>query len=146
MGGVLHRFFVWTIVAALIGSGATWRACVAEHLPAATPVSAHQSHEHQSHDAAHHEHHGDDSDRRHAGSHHGAGPHQQNTVDDVGRIAPDDHACLKCCAMCTVASIVPTDPNPVVIFTVSAVLFSTEQDHRSDRVILIDPGIPKRIV
>jgi hypothetical protein len=138
MGGVLHRFFVWTIAAALIGSGATWRACVAEHLPAAVPVSAHQSHEHQSHDAAHHE--------RHGGGHHSVDSHQQNTADEVGRIASDDHACLKCCAMCTVASVMPADPNPVVIFTVSAVLFSTEQDHRSDRVILIDPGIPKRIV
>ena len=48
--------------------------------------------------------------------------------------------------MCTVASVMPADPNPVVIFTISAVLFSVEQDHRSDRVILIDPGIPKRTV
>jgi hypothetical protein len=48
--------------------------------------------------------------------------------------------------MCTVASIIPADPNLVVIFTVSAVLFSDLQVHRSDRVVLIDPGIPKRIV
>src|SRR5437764_222704 len=39
MGGVLHRFLVGTIAAALIVSGATWRACIAEHLPAATAVS-----------------------------------------------------------------------------------------------------------
>ena len=48
--------------------------------------------------------------------------------------------------MCTVTSVMPADPNPVVKFTISAVLFSIKQGHRSDRVVLIDPGIPKRIV
>src|SRR5882762_8545924 len=101
MGGVLHRFSVWTIVAALIVSGATWRVCIAGHLPAANPVSAHQSHEQHSPAAAHH---GDDSDRRHGGGgHHGAGPHQQHSANDGGQLALDDHACLKCCSMCTVA-------------------------------------------
>jgi hypothetical protein len=146
MGGVLHRFFVWTIVAALIVSGATWRVCIAGHLPAASPVSVQRSHEHHSPAVVHHEHHGDDSDGRHGGGHQGTGSHQQHSADDGGQLALDDHACLKCCSMCTVASVMPADPNPVVIFTISAVLFSVEQDHRSDRVVLIDPGIPKRTV
>jgi hypothetical protein len=146
MGGVLHRFFVWTIVAALIVSGATWRVCITEHAPVANPVSAQQSNEHHSHTATHHEHHGDDSDGRHGGGHHGAGLHQQHAADDGGQLALDDHACLKCCSMCTVASIMPADPNPVVKFTISTVLFSIEQGYRSDRVVLIDPGIPKRVV
>jgi hypothetical protein len=146
MGGLLHRFIVGTIVAALIVSGATWRACIAEHLPAASPVSAQQSHEHDPPAAAHHEHHGDDSDGHHGGGHHGTAPHQQHAADDGVQIALDDHACLKCCSMCTVASVMPAAPNPVVEFTISAVLFSIEQSHRSDRIVLIDPGIPKRIV
>jgi hypothetical protein len=150
MGGVVHRSFVWTIVAALIVSGATWRACTAGHLPPASFVSAppshaQPSHEHHSHAAAHHEHHGDDSDRRHGGGHHGAGPRGQ-AADNPGQAALDDHACLKCCSMCTVASIVAGDASPAVLFTISAVLFSIEQGHRSDRTVLIDPGIPKRIV
>jgi hypothetical protein len=45
MFGVLHRSFVWTIVAALIAGGATWRQCIAEHLPAVAAAAAQHLHE-----------------------------------------------------------------------------------------------------
>jgi hypothetical protein len=144
MGGVLHRCLVATIAAALIVSGATWRACIAEHLPPAAPASAHPSHAQHSHIALH-ERHGDDGAAHLGVHHHGAESQPQHATDD-GQPALGDHACLKCCSMCTVASVMPADPNPGVTFIISAVLFSAAQSHCSDRVVLIDPGIPKRIV
>jgi len=130
MFGVLHRSFVWTIVAALIAGGATWRQCIAEHLPAATAANAQHSHS-----AGHHEHH----------QHHDADTAGNQAADDSGPPARANHACLRCCTMCTVSSIVPPSPSPAAIFTMSALLFAVEHDCCSGRIILIDPGIPKRI-
>ena len=147
MFGVLHRSFVWTIVAALIAGGATWRQCIAEHLPATTAASAqhlheqhlanaqHDSHAQHSQGAGHHEHH----------QHHDADTAGNHARDDRGPPVRTDHACLQCCTMCTVSSIVPPNPSPAAIFTMSAILFAVEQDCCSGRIILIDPGIPKRI-
>jgi hypothetical protein len=147
MFGVLHRSFIWTIVAALIASGATWRQCIAEHLPAASGANAQHSHEQHLSHAQHvlHEQHSQGTGHHEHHQHHDGGAAKKHVPDDTGPPARGDHACLKCCSFCTVSSMVPASPRSAAIFAMSVILFAVEHDRCSDQIILIDPGIPKRI-
>jgi hypothetical protein len=44
--------------------------------------------------------------------------HHQNAADGPATPAADDHGCMKCCAMCTVANALLPAANATVIFTV----------------------------
>ena len=120
---------------ALVASAAAWRGCTALQLTAANVAN----NEHASH-AAHH--HGDIAD--HGQSDHHA-MHHQPAPDDAGTPAADDHGCMKCCTMCTVANALFPAATITVTFTVSTLLFSRNQDVWSGTSIAVDPGIPKLI-
>jgi hypothetical protein len=47
--------------------------------------------------------------------------------------------------MCGVASVMPVAPLASIVQTASAVSFAAGDRDIFDRVILLDPGIPKRI-
>jgi len=47
--------------------------------------------------------------------------------------------------MCGVASVMPATPLASIVQTASAVSFAAGDRDIFDRVILLDPGIPKRI-
>ena len=60
--------------------------------------------------------------------------------------AADDHGCMKCCAMCTVAdALCPPGVDTAVTFTVSSQVFFRDQETWSGNTVAVDPGIPKRI-
>jgi len=72
--------------------------------------------------------------------------HAQHGTDDPAPPAADDHGCMKCCSMCTVANAVVPAANATVIFTVTAHVFARDHKEWSGNTVAVDPGIPKRIV
>jgi hypothetical protein len=147
MVGDLNRLLVWTLAAAFILSGGTWRQCVAEHsLPANLAGQHNSSERHHSHPlpGAHEEHSG--SNDHHANHHdHGDATSDHIQVSDPVVPPADDHACRKCCSLCTTTSLLPVHPSPAVTFIISSIVFSQQQRSLFDTSVLIDPGIPKRI-
>ncbi len=123
------------IALALVTTAAGWQQCTALNLAAsAAPAIGHASHATNQHaDVADHAH-GDHA--THAG--HSAG--------DPVMPAADDHGCMKCCAMCTVANALPPVADATAPLTVSTHVFSRDQGAWTANTITVDPGIPKRIV
>ena len=72
--------------------------------------------------------------------------HASPRTADPGPPAADDHGCMKCCSMCTVANAVMPVANAAVIFTVTAHVFSRDDEAWFGNTVAVDPGIPKRIV
>ena len=72
--------------------------------------------------------------------------HAQHGMADPGPPVADDHGCMKCCSMCTVANAVLPAADTTVVFTISAHVFSRDHEARSGNTVAVDPGIPKRIV
>jgi hypothetical protein len=72
--------------------------------------------------------------------------HTQHGTADPGPPAADDHGCMKCCSMCTVANAVMPAAAIAVVFAVAAHVFSRDHEAWSGNTVAVDPGIPKRIV
>ena len=135
MRGAFHNVLVLTVAFALVASAAAWRQCTGLQRSAMAASTAPSSHVagHHAQAAGHGEH-----------DHHAM--HAQHGTDDPAPPAADDHGCMKCCSMCTVASAVMPAANATVIFTISAHVFSRDHEAWSGNTVAIDPGIPKRIV
>jgi hypothetical protein len=124
MRGFLRQVFVIATALAFVASGAAWRHCLAAQAALASVAS---SHGHDSHHTQHGEHHAE-----HSATH------------DADLPAADDHTCGKCCSICTVTGV-SAPMNSAAVFAASSILYTTETEHCRDRLILVDPGIPKRI-
>jgi hypothetical protein len=124
-----------TVAFALVASAAAWRQCTGLQLaaPAAATLAS------DSHAMAHH------PDAAGHGQHEHHQMHQ-NVADDPAPPAADDHGCMKCCAMCTVANALLPAANTPLIFTVSVHVFSRDHETWLGNTVAVDPGIPKRIV
>jgi hypothetical protein len=132
-----YRSFVWLLAAAFAASGATWRQGTAAHFAPAVAVSADASahHERHGHAGGHGAHHGD----------HATAGHGDNTAAASESLPSADHACQKCCSMCNVASVVPDDISADVTPVVSSIVFLIATNNLTERIPLLDPGIPKRL-
>jgi hypothetical protein len=121
-----------TLAFALVASAAAWRQCTALQLAAMTSIGhgSHAAHDHAG-TAAHGEH-----------DHHAM--HHQDAADEPAAPEADDHGCMKCCTMCTVANALPPAVSVTLAFTVSAHIFSRNDDPWLANTIAVDPGIPKR--
>ena len=74
--------------------------------------------------------------------------HRQYVADDAAEPATpaaDDHGCMKCCAMCTVANALPPAADADVAFIVSLHVFCRDHETGSGNTVAVDPGIPKHI-
>src|SRR5436190_15490253 len=129
---IFRRSLALMIAFALVASAGAWRQCTSLQLAAASVANM----EHASH-AAHH--HGDIAGHRQSDHH---AMHHAPAPDDT---AADDHGCMKCCTMCTVANVLGPATTLTATFTVSKFLFSRHQDVWFGNSIAVDPGIPKRI-
>ncbi len=130
----LRHTSIWLLALSFVASSAAWRQCVAAQ-PAA-PVAAHQI---EIADATSHDAHAD-----HVHRHGDHGVNQQPVADQPEQPVNADHACGKCCSMCTVAGVVPPGIHGAAL-AVSSNLFSAESDNCVGTTVGIDPGIPKRI-
>jgi hypothetical protein len=72
--------------------------------------------------------------------------HAQHGAADPGPPAADDHGCMKCCSMCTVANAVLPAADTTVVFAISGHVFTRDHEAWSGNTVAVDPGIPKRIV
>jgi hypothetical protein len=128
--------FALTIALALVASTAAWRQCTALRL-AATAIanieagSIASNHHHAASDHVAHDHHA---------------THQHDVADDPATPPADDHGCMKCCTMCSVANATLPAAHASVTFNVSTHMFSQRHETWSGSTITVDPGIPKRIV
>jgi len=122
---------VWAVAVALVAGGAAWQPCLQLANAAAGPDHRAPSHHVQTAAMAPHDHHA----MRHD---HGAPPPPVSP-------SADDHACMKCCAMCTMATLVPFAPAAAVPFTISSPVVYRPSQTPPDNAIAVDPGIPKRI-
>jgi hypothetical protein len=125
-----------TIAFALVASAAAWQRCTALNLAAAAAAGIeHGSHAKKQHaDAGSHDH----------TDHHAM--HAHHAADDPAMPAADDHGCMKCCAMCTVANALLPAANATVNITVSVHVFAGDHETLTANTVAVDPGIPKRIV
>jgi ABC-type nickel/cobalt efflux system permease component RcnA len=131
MGRAFRSALALTIAFALVASTAAWRQCTALQL--AAPITAIDS-----------------NYRHHAATDHGAhdhhATHQHPMADDPATPAVDDHGCMKCCTMCSVANAMLPPANATLTFTASAHVFFQRHETWSGKTLAVDPGIPKRIV
>jgi len=135
MRHVLRHVLVLTVTFALVASASAWRQCTGLQLAAAAAANS----EHGSHVADHLSQIGHGEHDHHA-------MHAQHGTDDTVPPAADEHGCMKCCSMCTVANAVMPAADTAVVFTISAHVFSREHEAWSGSTVAVDPGIPKRIV
>jgi hypothetical protein len=138
MRRVFRHVLIMTIAFALVASAAAWRQCTGLQLAAAAVASIEPAHSpgHHAQSVSH-------------GVHDHQGMHHQHVADNSavpGIPATDDHGCMKCCAMCTVATALLPAANAAVIFTVTSHVFSRDPETWSGNMVAVDPGIPKRIV
>jgi hypothetical protein len=138
MRRVFRHIVVLTVAFALVASAAAWQQCTALQLAAAAVAGI----EHGSRAASHHDQAASHGEHDHHAMH---AQHQQGTDDQVPSAA-DDHGCMKCCSMCTVANAVLPVADAAVVFTISAHVFSGDHNAWSGNTVVVDPGIPKRIV
>ena len=129
----LRHTFVWLLALSFVASGAAWRQCVAAQ-PAAGATVMHRTHDAKSHH---------DHAMQHSHLHGDYTLHQQ-AADNPPPNITDDHACSKCCGICTVAGMMPTAVD-AAIFAASFITFSRTADDGVGTTVGIDPGIPKRI-
>src|SRR6185436_16629114 len=133
MRRVFRHILVLTVAFALVASAAAWRQCTGLQLAGAAAARIAQgSASHHAQAAGHGEH-----------DHHAM--HGQPAANDPATPAADDHGCMKCCAMCTVAVALLPTTGAAVTFTLSAHVFSRDHAVWSGNTVAVDPGIPKRI-
>lgn len=131
-----RRFLIGLLAVLFAASSVAAQQCAAAHHTTAPAAAApaitadHAHHDHAAHDGA---------QAHHADS---AAVHQHAS----GGTAPlaDDHACNKCCGVCTLATAMPSDARSAVIFAVSPASFSDTADPLVGTTVQVDPGIPKR--
>jgi hypothetical protein len=136
MRSCFRHVLALTVAFALVASAAAWRQCTGLQLAAAAAANI----EPVPHAMAHH------ADAAGHGEHDRHKMHHQNAADDPIAPAADDHGCMKCCAMCTVANALLPAANATVIFTLAIHVFSRDHETWFGNTVAVDPGIPKRIV
>ena len=136
MRHVLRHLLVLTVAFALVASAAAWRQCTGLQLAAAAAANS----EHSSRVAYHH------AQTAGHGEHDHHAMHAQHGMADPGPPVADDHGCMKCCAMCTVANALLPAANATVNITVSVHVFAGDHETLTANTVAVDPGIPKRIV
>jgi hypothetical protein len=109
MRRVFHHVLVLTVAFALVARAAAWRQCTGLQLAAAIAAGS----EHGSPVAGHH----DQAVGHGEHAHHAM--HAQYGMEDPNPPAADDHGCMKCCSMCTVANAVVPAADTAVVFTIS---------------------------
>jgi len=129
MRRLVRHILVWAVAVALVAGGAAWQPCLQLANAAAGPDHRAPGHHGQTTAVASHD--------RHAMHHDQGAPPPPVTPTS------DDHACMKCCAMCTMATIVPLAAAAAVPFTMSSPVAYRPSQTPPDNTIAVDPGIPK---
>jgi hypothetical protein len=132
---VLVRNMLTGLLALALTFGTGWGSCVTLEqrlqrtvAPTTGHMTSHRGHEHS---ITH--------DRELVGK-----PHVVLT-ERVGQPEGADDACLKCCGICVLTSILAHDPSWIVLPSVSRVTFAFTSEQLRGHILLIDPDIPKQI-
>jgi hypothetical protein len=67
------------------------------------------------------------------------------STKETGQLESTDDACLKCCGVCVLTSILPHHLSWIVAPMVSRVSFAFKSEQLRGRIVLVDPDIPKQI-
>jgi hypothetical protein len=127
MGRSFRSAVAVVLALALVMSAGAWSQCTAMKLAAADMTAAAHAAHHTDSGAMMHDHHH---------MHHEQAP---------AKAPADDHACMKCCAMCMMASATLPAVTASVTFRTTPAAFSRDRTVWSGNTITVDPGIPKRI-
>ena len=131
---VLTRNMLIGLLALALTFGTGWGSCVTlEHLqrtvaPTTGQMTSHRGHEHSI-----------ANDRELVGKVHAVSTKETDQPEST------DDACLKCCGVCVLTSILPHDLSWTVAPMVSRVSFVFTSEQLRGRVVLVDPDIPKQI-
>lgn len=60
--------------------------------------------------------------------------------------ADSGHACVKCCGVCMVTSVIPVGPGSTPAQSVTHVMFALLIEQSRGRIVVVDPDIPKPVV
>ena len=80
--------------------------------------------------------------------HHGGHDHHQRASDDDAVPEPTKQtadACFKCCGICTISPNLTVRVAAEIIPVSFAISYSVILENYTDRAVVLDPGIPKRI-
>jgi len=136
----LRRIFVCLLALAFLLSGATWRNCIDASVAQAAPVVAAPDHQHDHYGPKH-------GFMSTAEATHDHGGHVTTAAkSDQGQLPANDHACLKCCSMCTVTGLTPGISTTPAVISTSVISFRLGQRNLVGHAVALDPGIPKPIV
>jgi hypothetical protein len=127
------------LVALFAASGAAARYCMVAHHSSSDGTVAQVIHT----DLTHHAH---AFDQGAHGHHSHTGSTEEYGATDTVPVVADAAACAQCCSTCTPVTAVVRDGAAEAAFTASPAVFFCRPDHCSKTIILVDPGIPKRIV
>jgi hypothetical protein len=132
---VLMRNMLTGLLALALTFGTGWGSCVTleqqRHTtvaPSTGHMASHRGHEHSI-----------ANDRELVGKVHAV------STKETGQLESTDDACLKCCGVCVLTSILPHDLSWTVAPMVSRVSFVFTSEQLRGRVVLVDPDIPKQI-
>lgn len=139
MRGLLRCSLVWLLALSFAASGVAARQCAAAQQMSA--VADGMSHTQK--DQGHHGHAAQQA--VHAEHDHAAMSHQHGSDDSVP-MTQDDHACAKCCGICTLVVGMAPEVSAIAIFKVSPASFPAVSGHCCGTIATVDPGIPKRII
>jgi hypothetical protein len=127
MRRILHRALVVALAIAIGASGATLG--LAAHAAPVQVQALQQSQPHAHHGAA---------------ADHAAHAATASATDEPGAPTAPHDAFTTCCSLCTLASPLQPVAGDAVSFTVTAVSFASRPSFATGRVVLVEPGIPKR--
>jgi len=132
------RIFLTGLLTLALVLGPGWLPCISFHQkhPASAAQSIDHMPPHQGH--AHHQ---------HAMVNDGAVSGQDQAVAaDKDRGTVDEDACPKCCGACILTSVMPQAPQWTVAAAVSRIIFTSLNEQLRDRIVFVDPDIPKHAV
>jgi len=95
-------------------------------------MASHEGHQHHQHAITHYQ---DESGYSHAAS-----------VAHKNQPTGDAHACLKCCGICVLTSVIPRGPDWAVGAIASRIVLASPGEQLRGHIVFVDPDIPKQIV
>jgi hypothetical protein len=129
--GVTKQILAFLLAAALMAGGVVRGMAAAESC-----VPAHHGDSQSMHPAG----------QAHSGNHDHAGDHAHHHATDQNQ-DPGHKSCLECCGICVTASSGVSAAFSVSLHRfASAISYAIESGAWRGQILLVDPGIPKRIV
>lgn len=131
----VYRHLLVGLLALALTVGTGWQSCATlqQHSPPISAMDQMASHVEGHQHAIVHDHDGTSNDH-------------VVSVAHQNQPAGDAHACLKCCGLCMLTSVIPRGPDWAVAAMASCMVLALPGEQLQGHIVFVDPDIPKQIV